>query len=305
MECKITGLKSFKLTQAEYNKHPLSTVQTSIISTQLATPQVLGDPLLRTAHRKDDKLKSMALRLIPRALFAATLLMATSFAQTPAQPRPCAPSVKSTPEKPCTEPPQSPRDQFPFPKEDSRNAPNPEALPPDAPIYKPDAPESPAPKASSPGSSHPFPTQPAPDLPAESSSSSSSSSSGSNGSADPSAQQDPNAPGLIDEGSEGVSTRRRKLPKVARVQSDDDRFVEDLTVAKFYRGRGNFSAAYQRVEDAVKTDPNDPEAHCELGELAQKLEKRDQAFSEYQICLKLDPDEKQKKTAQKGLAQLK
>ena len=59
------------------------------------------------------------------------------------------------------------------------------------------------------------------------------------------------------------------------------------------------------MEDAVKTDPNDPEAHCELGELAQKLEKRDQAFSEYQICLKLDPDEKQKKTAQKGLAQLK
>lgn len=81
--------------------------------------------------------------------------------------------------------------------------------------------------------------------------------------------------------------------------------MEDLTVAKFYRGRGNFSAAYQRLEDAVKTDPKDPEAHCQLGEIAQKLEKRDQATSEYQACLKLEPDERQTKVARKGLTQLK
>jgi Tetratricopeptide repeat len=42
-----------------------------------------------------------------------------------------------------------------------------------------------------------------------------------------------------------------------------------------------------------------------LAEIAQKLNKRDEAIAEYNACLKLDPSEKQVKDARKALARLK
>jgi Tfp pilus assembly protein PilF len=97
---------------------------------------------------------------------------------------------------------------------------------------------------------------------------------------------------------------RRKLPKVQNLQSDDDREAEDLTVARFYRDRGNLNAAYQRSKDAVKHQPDDPDAHLLLAEMAQKLNKRDEAIAEYNALLKLDASDEQIKTARKALAQL-
>ena len=97
---------------------------------------------------------------------------------------------------------------------------------------------------------------------------------------------------------------RRKLPKVQNLQSDDDREAEDLTVARFYRDRGNLNAAYMRSKDAVKHLPDDPDAHLLLAEMAQKLNKRDEAIAEYKALLKLDASDEQIKTARKALAQL-
>jgi Tfp pilus assembly protein PilF len=97
---------------------------------------------------------------------------------------------------------------------------------------------------------------------------------------------------------------RRKLPKVQNLQSDDDREAEDLTVARFYRDRGNLNAAYQRSKDAVKHQPDDPDAHLLLAQMAQKLNKRDEAVAEYNALLKLDASDEQVKTARKALAQL-
>jgi Tfp pilus assembly protein PilF len=54
----------------------------------------------------------------------------------------------------------------------------------------------------------------------------------------------------------------------------------------------------------VKYQPSDPEAHLALAHVAQKLNKRDEAISEYNAYLQLAPDGTQIKQAQKALGQL-
>jgi len=81
--------------------------------------------------------------------------------------------------------------------------------------------------------------------------------------------------------------------------------TEDLDTAHFYIQTGNLQGAYLRSKDAVKTAPDDTDAHFALAEIAMKLDKRDEAIAEYNACLKLDPTAKQIKQARKALAQLK
>jgi Tfp pilus assembly protein PilF len=59
-----------------------------------------------------------------------------------------------------------------------------------------------------------------------------------------------------------------------------------------------------RSQDAVKTAPEDPDAHFALADAAQRLNKRDEAIAEYKACLKLDPSDKEAKAARKALARL-
>jgi tetratricopeptide (TPR) repeat protein len=101
-----------------------------------------------------------------------------------------------------------------------------------------------------------------------------------------------------------VRSARRKLPKVEKLQSDEERAAEDLDVAKFYEQAGNLNAAYLRARDAVKVQPSDPEAHFLLGHLAQKLNKRNEAIAEYNSYLQLEPDGEKIKQARKALTQL-
>ena len=89
-----------------------------------------------------------------------------------------------------------------------------------------------------------------------------------------------------------------------KVQSPEDRVAEDLTVAKFYEDRGNLNAAYLRTKDAVKVQPDDPDAHFALARIAQKMQKRDEAIAEFNAYLKLDPDGLNIKAARKALSQL-
>ena len=119
------------------------------------------------------------------------------------------------------------------------------------------------------------------------------------------------APGLDDKGSEGsAATPGRHLlhrvnPVGTKLQSADEREAEDLDVAHTYIGMGDLQGAYMRTQDAVKTSPDDPDAHFALAEVAAKLEKRDEAINEYNACLKLDPPEKEAKDARKALERLK
>lgn len=104
-------------------------------------------------------------------------------------------------------------------------------------------------------------------------------------------------------GSEG-STRasRRKLPKPERIQSDEDRATEDMTVAKFYQQTGNLQAAYLRARDAVKMQPADAETHFVLAGVLEKMRRREEAVAEFEAYLKLDPDGEHGKAARKAIA---
>jgi tetratricopeptide (TPR) repeat protein len=135
---------------------------------------------------------------------------------------------------------------------------------------------------------------------ANSSSSSSSSSNPDATSPDPAA-----APSPDDDSPPEPKSTRRKLPKVKQLQSPEDREAEDLYVARFYRDAGNLEGAYLRSKDAVKYQPDDPDAHLLLAEIARKLNKRDEAIAEFNAILKLDASPEQLKTARKALTQLR
>jgi TolA-binding protein len=197
---------------------------------------------------------------------------------------PSAPTAKSTDEK------------FPFPGE------TPDV--PIAPVPGASASQTPAAPADAqkPANAEKFP------FPDDPTSSSSSSSSSSNSNANP--DVDPDAkPGLNDKGSEGTTTPGRHLlhrvnPPGTKLQTDDEREAEDLSIAKFYLQSGNLPGALLRSRDAVKTVPDDPDAHFFLAETFQKLEMREQAIDEYNACLKLTPDDKEASNARKALAKL-
>ena len=227
--------------------------------------------------------------------FALTAI-AVGQATTPQKPadQPCPPASQSsakTTDKPCSQPAEKPptAEQFPFPGEPGKPA----ADSTDAPV--------PASTRKSAAEDHPFPTEAPPALPGSDSSSSSSSSSSGSSSADPDAP-----PPSVPWADQPASTRptRRKLPKVEKIQSPEDRAAEDLTVAKFYEGKGNLNAAYLRTKDAVKVQPDDPETHYALAEIARKMQKREEAIAEFNTYLKLDPDGLNIKAARKALSQL-
>jgi len=215
---------------------------------------------------------------------------------------------KSSPAPPCTapdakEPPAAQR--FPFPGE------TPAPPLPGSPSAAPDAP---APSGHHPSAAeeHPFPGSAPPMPSSDSGSSDSSSSSSSSDDSSSSSSSNPNdstaldgaTPPLDDKGDNPRAASRRRLPKVEKLQTDEDRADEDLKVAKFYEQKGDLNAAYLRTRDAVKYQPSDPETHLALARIAQKLNKRDEAIAEYNAYLQLDPDGTEINQAHKALAQL-
>jgi tetratricopeptide (TPR) repeat protein len=178
----------------------------------------------------------------------------------------------------------------------------------------PDAPE--APDATSPAAKQdfPFPGEAGSTDASGASRSSSSSSSSSNGDSpayDPDANPaNPATPALTDKGGEGSPATpgrhilHRVNPVGTKLLSADERESEDLDIAHFYMQTGDIKGAYLRGQDAVKTAPDDPEAHFVLAEIALKLNKKDEAIAQYNACLKLDPIAKEAKDARKALARL-
>jgi tetratricopeptide (TPR) repeat protein len=234
-----------------------------------------------------------------RAAIGATALLVASALAQPAQAQ-TSPAQPDPAKKPATETRKPATGQFPYPGDSAPAPTTPSTQNPSA------TPDAPAPSAKPkffpyPGEASPSTATP-PDNPTPTGDSSSSSSS-SGSSSSPGSSADPDMPEPTPSDT-AKAVPRRKLPKVQNLQSDDDREAEDLTVARFYRDRGNLNAAYLRSKDAVKHQPDDPDAHLLLAELAQKLNKHDEAVSEYNALLKLDASEEQVKTAHKALARL-
>lgn len=204
-------------------------------------------------------------------------------------------------------PPPSTAQQFPYPGEqpDSAATPDAPAKPRGTPPASADAPALSGGTAPSAAKQFPYPGED-PEIGSSTSGSSSSSSSSNPSGADPAtAPTDAKDSPLKDAGSEGENTRRHKLPKVTKLQSDEDRESEDLDVAKYYMSAGSPMAAYLRSKDAVKLKPSDPEAHFSLAQAAAKLKKHDEAVAEFQQYLQLEPDGQHVKDARKLLADLK
>ncbi|MBB5330800.1 tetratricopeptide repeat protein [Tunturiibacter gelidoferens] len=243
----------------------------------------------------------MAISLKIRASLAAFLFSAACHAQTapaqnPSAPCPAPSQNASQPSTPCPPPAKKPStaEQFPFPGAPAKPAP-PATPPPDSPG---------ATTPSSAATEHPFPTTPAPALPGDDSSSSSGSGNSNSDSSTSGTDSDVPDTDMPKPGAEGSSVHR-KLPKVARVQTDDERVDEDLRVAKFYMRDDNLKGAYLRAQDAVKTQPEYSAGHYALAEIAEKMKKKDEAIAEFQTYLKLDPDGEKAKEARKALDQLK
>jgi hypothetical protein len=262
------------------------------------------------------------------AAWAAMACMAQSTPATKPLPKPdkgLAPCSVAPQPVPCGATPAvagkpSATEQFPFPGEESGSsvpltqgaaAPNVSGVPqtPDAPGASSGAASGTAATGKT-ATAFPFPEEDEKGAAAgegpEAGSSSSSSSSGDDAAADaPDGTTD--GTGLQDKGSEGTTGRHllhRVNPVGTKLQSADEREAEDLSVAKFYNDSGDLQGAYLRSQDAVKTVPDDPEAHFALAEAALKLNKRDEAIAEYKACLKLDPVDKEAKAARKALARL-
>ncbi len=251
------------------------------------------------------------------ATWGAAVCAAQSVPQ--ANPAPC--SVAPQPE-PCSAKPASSAKQpsaaekFPFPGDVSgapSNAPAADTPAPSIsgvpPAPDPGTPSAPPVKPEA-SKEFPFPGDPSkPDSGPGAAGTSSSSSSSSDDDASPPDLS--GTPGLQDNGSEGnAATPGRHLlhrvnPVGTKLQSADEREAEDLNVAKFYMDSGDVEGAYLRTQDAVKTVPDDPDAHFALAEIALKLGKRDEAAAEYNACLKLDPSDKEIKESRKALERLK
>jgi len=248
--------------------------------------------------------------LVAGSVWAACAGVVCRAQSTPPNPAPCTVAPQPVP---CSTTPAQPAkpssvDKFPFPGEnsgagDAANPPAPTA--PNSDSTTPNAPGASAdPGQKPPATAFPFPGEPAATGSGGGSSSSSSSSSDD-------APADPDAAGLKDKGSEGSQTPQgrhllhRVNPIGTKLQSADEREAEDLDIAHFYTQSGDLKGAYLRTQDAVKTAPDDPDAHFALAEIALKLNKRDEAIAEYTACLKLDPIDKEAKEARKELARLK
>ncbi len=253
---------------------------------------------------------------IALATFVSTVAVAQSpAAQKAPETRDCQTagvqsSAQADASKPCPRPassaPQSAGERFPYPGE------TPGAETNKSDLHSTPDPQSPTPQTPGPAKQFPYPGDPSASGGSSSSSSSSSSSdntSSSSRSSDPDPASGGNAADSSNPDEAAAADRhgstRRKLPKVQRIQSNEDRESEDLSVAKYYRQSGNLQAAYLRSKDAVQMQPDDPEAHFALAEVAQTLKKKEEAVAEYSAYLRLEPEGERVNAANKALAALR
>jgi tetratricopeptide (TPR) repeat protein len=204
------------------------------------------------------------------AMLLAALAAGRLAAQTP------APDGKNPPAPAASAP--APKEYIPFPEDDSKTNEIPEAHTPAAPATAPDAP---APRSGTPAA-------PGGDAGGYSSS-------GDGAAGDPGAGTMPDTSTrkkleLHDEGSAG--------------HIDTARADNDEVVADFYEKNGNYEGAYLRYKDAVTFNPDDPEAHYLMAEMARKTGKNADAIAQFNAGLKLDPKNKRAKEAQKALTEL-
>ncbi len=202
---------------------------------------------------------------------------------TPTAPSANAPGAANAPD--AQQAPKNPAQQFPFPGE------------------QPEGSSSSSSSSSSSGDVKPAP----PGGLQDAGSSGASSSSSSSDSGYSSSKSDDVPPGSwpdADDTAHPTKTRPSRTRPSEAVKTPTQRFAEDLQVASFYQGIGNFSGAYMRAKDAVSISGDSPDARLALADAARKLGKLDEAEQNYKKCLELDPIPKTKKAAEVALKEM-
>ena len=218
--------------------------------------------------------------------------------------------------------PSNAAQQFPYPGDaaapaqgtpsgqNSPNAPSVQQAPKSAAQQFPYPGEQPDGASSSSSSSSPNPSsgdvKPAPPGGLQDAGSAGSSSSSSSSEPGYSSSKADDAPPSPDTDNEGVPTKTRssRSRPAEPVKTPTQRFEEDLQVAGFYQGIGNFMGAYMRAKDAVSISEDSPDARLALADAARKLGKLDEAEQNYKKCLDLDPVPKTKKAAEVALKEM-
>jgi len=203
-------------------------------------------------------------------------------------PAAATPPAQTAPNAPAADP-------FPFPKDDSKTNEVPGENPVPAPAANAPAPGSAStPAGAKDDGKFPYPGDDVPAAPSPADGTGYSSSGD-------------NVPGNPAAGSVPDPQVRRKLElrdEGSAGHVDTARADKDLNVADFYIKDGNYAGAYLRYKDAVTFDPDDPDAHFGLAEMARKKGKTAEAIAEYSATLKMDPKGKHAKESRKALAEL-
>ena len=71
--------------------------------------------------------------------------------------------------------------------------------------------------------------------------------------------------------------------------TDVRRGAESREIGEFYFDRGNYHAAESRLREALQFNSNDAKAMFELAESLEKMNRGNEAISEYQACADLQP----------------
>lgn len=96
----------------------------------------------------------------------------------------------------------------------------------------------------------------------------------------------------------------RPSSEAIHAKLDATRIQDDMKVAKFYENDGNWMGAYLRYKDVVERDATEEDAHWGWAQMAEKLNKPDEAREHYAEYLKLDPDGEYAREAHRALQKL-
>jgi tetratricopeptide (TPR) repeat protein len=92
-----------------------------------------------------------------------------------------------------------------------------------------------------------------------------------------------------------VATSLPYNPKLAR---------KDAEIGDFYMESGNFKGAYERFQEANRSDPGNAEAVYGLGESARHLDRRDEALRNYRLYLAALPNGPHAKEIRKAMKEM-
>ena len=97
---------------------------------------------------------------------------------------------------------------------------------------------------------------------------------------------------------------RKDKTKITSVAQNPNLAKEEVAIGKMYMQSENYKGAYIRYKEALSLDPDSADAAFGIAETARKMNQTQEAITNYQLCLDLDPTGPRSKASRKALSQL-